>query len=149
MGNQSGDIRAGDAGCPLERRDFLRKAAVGGTGAFAIPMIVSVDPADAQSVTSPPPEPPGAAKEPDAPGVDLVGSPGAGTGTTGDRGTTSRSVFGRTELPRTGADIDRMLTAGLAATAGGVALVLWSGDAQRTSTPEPPSPGPADPETAA
>jgi hypothetical protein len=47
----------GDTGGTSGRRDFLRKAAVG-SGAFLVPMIIRVDPADAQALTSPPPEPP-------------------------------------------------------------------------------------------
>lgn len=41
------------------RRDFMRKAAVVSTGAFVAPTIITVDAADAQAHTSPPPEPPG------------------------------------------------------------------------------------------
>jgi hypothetical protein len=39
-------------------------------------------------------------------------------------------VTGRMELARTGEDLDRLTVAGLAATAGGAALVLWSADAK-------------------
>ena len=39
-------------------------------------------------------------------------------------------VAGRTELPRTGVELDHLVAAGLAATAGGAALVLWSADAE-------------------
>ena len=55
------------------RRDFMRKAAVIGTGAFVLPTIITVDPADAQALTSPPPEPPG---RPESPRVDVGESPG-------------------------------------------------------------------------
>ena len=41
-----------------------------------------------------------------------------------------RETTRRTELPRTGMDLDRFVVAGLAATAGGAALVLWSADAK-------------------
>jgi hypothetical protein len=51
-------------------------------------------------------------------------------------------VSGRRELPRTGAAIDRMVATGLAATAGGAALVLWSADMKSKSA----APGPANPE---
>jgi hypothetical protein len=149
MGTRSGEAGEGVAGKASARRDFLWKAAVAGTGAFAAPMIVTVDPADAQALTSPPPEPPGA-KNPASPAIDL-NRPGTDAGADGSRnaGGTRRPIgaSGRTELPRTGADIDRMVAAGLAATAGGAALVLWSADTQSRPAPESPSPGAADPET--
>lgn len=149
MGTHSAGARQEAVGCGVGRRDFLRQAAVVGTGAFAVPMIVTVDPADAQALTSPPPEPPGPSTQPTARGSDLVSPPGAGAPGAKARPAAGRRVSGRSGLPRTGGDIDRLVAAGLAATAGGAALVLWSGHAQRTSTPEPPSLGPADPETAA
>jgi hypothetical protein len=120
----------------VERRDFLRKATVG-TGALALPMIVTVDPADAQALASPPPESPGHA------------SPPAGTSATPGRSAPTRPrVSG--ELPRTGAYIDRLVAAGLAATAGGAGLVLWSAEARSRATastapgapPESPDPEP-------
>jgi hypothetical protein len=117
----------------IARRDFLRKAAAAGTGAFVVPTIITVDPADAQALTSPPPEPPGA-QQPESPTTDLTSPPGAAA---------SGGAGGRTQLPRTGADLDRLAAAGLAATAGGAALVLWSADAKPKSTPvvsEPPDP---------
>jgi hypothetical protein len=129
----------------VERRDFLRKAVVAGTGVFAVPMIVTVDPADAQALTSPPPEPPGSS-QPDTPGIDLTSSRRAGTPAGSGTAAGSRTpaqASGRTELPRTGADLDRLVAAGLAATAGGAALVLWSANAQSPSV----SPKPADQES--
>jgi hypothetical protein len=57
------------------------------------------------------------------------------------------------ELPRTGADIDRLVAAGLAATAGGAALVLWSADARSravisSTVPDTPAASPGtDPES--
>jgi hypothetical protein len=51
-------------------------------------------------------------------------------------------VTGRTELPRTGADIDRLVAAGLAATAGGAALVLWSADVRPYAAPKSADPEP-------
>jgi hypothetical protein len=104
----------------VERREFLRKATIG-TGAFAVPMILTVDPADAQAVASPPPESPAQASPPATvvTGPTAPGSPA-----------TSRPASGRSELARTGADIDRLVAAGLAATATGAALLLWSADAR-------------------
>jgi hypothetical protein len=127
----------------VERREFLRKATIG-TGAFAVPMILTVDPADAQAVTSPPPESP-AQTSPPASGV--TGTTAAGPAAT------NRPASGRSELPRTGTDIDRLVAAGLAATAAGAALVLWSADARShaaTSTTVPNTPAEssrADPES--
>jgi hypothetical protein len=130
----------------VERRDFLKKAAAAGTGAFAAPMIITVDAADAQAVTSPPPGPAGGRGPAD---VDLTGSMGAGSTAAASAGTsgsapaaTGRRTTARTALPRTGADIDRMVAAGLAATAGGAALVLWSADMK----PKSPASTPPDPE---
>lgn len=138
----SGDVKPGDAAEPVARREFLRKAAVAGTGAFAVPMIVTVDPADAQELTSPPPEPPGPSR-PESPGGDLVTSPGAGPPRPVRPRPTTRRVPGRSELPRTGADIDGMVAAGLTATAGGAALVLWSANMKSKSCAAPP---PTDPQ---
>jgi hypothetical protein len=112
------------------RRDFMRKAAVVGTGAFVVPTIVTVDPADAQALTSPPPEPPG---RPESPPVEVDGSPRAMSRRAPDTQrnlAAGRRVTARTELPRTGANLDRLVAAGLAATAGGAALVLWSAEAK-------------------
>jgi hypothetical protein len=124
------------------RRDFLRKAAVASTTAFAVPMIVTVDPADAQAVASPPPEPPGSSVPvaPPARGANLA----LGGVTTPGR----PSAPGRAELPRTGANLDRLLAAGLAATAGGAALVLWSADRKANPKPTFDAPEPPDPEAA-
>lgn len=134
MGTRSGDTKPGDAAGAAGRRDFLRKAAIAGTGAFAVPMIVTVDPADAQALTSPPPEPPASSKSPKLPGGGLASNPGAGGGAqesaTGGTPVSGRTVSERTELPRTGANLDRLVAAGLAATAGGAALVLWSAEAK-------------------
>lgn len=99
-----------------DRRQFLRRAAVVGTGIFVVPTIITLDPASAQAITSPPPEPPtevgGATLPRDAAGTQVAGT----------------QVAGRTTLPRTGAELDDLVKAGLAAIAGGSALVLWSAD---------------------
>lgn len=118
-----------DTGGASGRRDFMRKAAVVSAGAFVAPTIITVDAADAQALTSPPPEPPG---KPQSPPVDRGTSPGTAsppaTGAQPNARTARRRVTGRTQLPRTGADLDRLVIAGLAATAGGAAVVLWSHD---------------------
>lgn len=118
MASVSDEAGRPDMGGTGGRRDFMRKAAVVGSGAFLVPTIITVDPAEAQALTSPPPERPG---RPESPPVDLGSSPGTvsppASGQPGARAPGSR-VTGRTELPRTGADLDRLLVPGLAATAG-------------------------------
>jgi hypothetical protein len=132
MASSSDDASAPDAVDVSGRRDFMRKAAVVGSGAFVVPTIITVDPADAQALTSPPPEPPG---RPESPPAEAGGAPGTVAQPTGRR----RNQAGRTrttertELPRTGANLDRLAAAGLAATAGGAALVLWSAEARSSA----------------
>ena len=112
--------RAVEAAAP-DRRQFLRRAAVVGAASWAVPTIVSIDVAGAQQLTSPPPEPPGAV---DAGGVGVQSPPQAAAPLPGPQ------VAGRSELARTGMDLDDLAVAGLAATAGGAALLLWSADAK-------------------
>lgn len=130
MGSFNDEAGPRDARTRGGRRDFLRKAAVG-SGAFVVPMIITVDPADARALTSPPPEPPG---RPESPPVDLGSSPATvsppATGAQPSPRAAGTRVTGRTELARTGENLDRLAVAGLAATAGGAALVLWSADAK-------------------
>jgi hypothetical protein len=64
----------------------------------------------------------------------LQGDRPRATGTQPPVETTGSWATGRTELPRTGADLDRLVVAGLAATAGGAALVLWSAEAKSASS---------------
>jgi hypothetical protein len=53
--------------------------------------------------------------------------------------TTGRRPGARTELARTRAHIDRLAAAGLATTAGGAALTLWSAHAEpKSAAPESP-----------
>jgi hypothetical protein len=124
----------------VERREFLRKATIG-TGAFAVPMILTVDPAVAQAVASPPPE---SAQTPPATGVSSSTAPGPSA---------RNPASGRSRLPRTGADIDRLVAAGLAATGAGAALLLWSADARShaatsaTASDSPAETSRADPES--
>jgi hypothetical protein len=127
MASFSDEVGPRDAGSTSGRRDFLRKAGVVGTGAFVVPMIITVDPADAQALNSPPPEAPG---RPESPRVDVGGGTASPPGTQQGTRATGTRVTRRTELPRTGADLDRLVAAGLAATAGGTALVLWSAEAK-------------------
>jgi hypothetical protein len=117
-----------DPGGTSGRRDFMRKAAVVSTGAFVAPTIITVDAADAQALTSPP-EPPG---RPESPPVVVGSSPGtvprSVAGSHPGVGPARSQVTGRSDLPRTGEDLDRLAVAGLAATAGGAALVRWSAE---------------------
>jgi hypothetical protein len=129
MGSFEGDVGPEDTLGPAGRREFLRKAVVG-SGALVVPAIITVDPASAQALTSPPPQPPG---RPESPPAD-VGSPPATAPPPPAGGQQKPPADGRmaarTALPRTGMDLDRLVAAGLAATAGGAALVLWSADAE-------------------
>jgi len=93
----------------VDRRRFLRRAAVVGTAVWTVPTIVSVDVASAQQLTSPLPTPPGGVGEVTVEPVASQVAPAA-----------------RTTLPRTGVELDDLARAGLMATAGGAALVLWS-----------------------
>jgi hypothetical protein len=125
MGSFNSEVGYEDSPGSVGRREFLRKAVVG-SGAFAVPTIITVGPADARALTSPPPEPPG---RPQSPSVDQGSEIASPPGTPQGRRDSGTRMTRRTELPRTGMDLDRLVVAGLAATAGGAALVLWSADA--------------------
>lgn len=110
------------AAAGVDRRQFLRRAAAVGTAAWVVPTIVSIDVAGAQQITSPPPTPPDedvGAVTVTPPAQQPAGQP-AGT-----------QVAGRTALPRTGVELNQVAVAGLAATAGGAALLLWSAELER------------------
>ena len=141
MGRDTGGAGDGRRRPRDGRRDFLRKAAVAGTTAFAVPMIVTVDPAGAQAVTSPPPEPPGSS-------VPVTLRRGAWTSHPVASRRPAAPPHAAAELPRTGANLDRLVAAGLAATAGGAALVLWSADRKANPKPTFDAPEPPDPEAA-
>jgi hypothetical protein len=105
-----------DALVGLDRRRFLRRSAIAGTAIWALPSIVSIEPASAQAITSPAPEPP-IDPPSDLGGTDLPSATATAP---------PPQVGGRTVLPETGAELDDLLYAGLAAIAGGAALRLWS-----------------------
>ena len=94
------------------RRRFLFRAAGAGFVALTVPTIVSVAPASAAGLTSPPPEvqPTVEARSPtQAPPVAAAEVSAAGG-----------------QLPFTGADVQKPIAAGLTAIAGGSALIYWS-----------------------
>jgi LPXTG-motif cell wall-anchored protein len=132
MASSSDDASAPDAVDASGRRDFMRKAAVVGSGAFVVPTIITVDPADAQALTSPPPEPPGQHDSPPAEASDSPGTVAQPAATRPNPANRTRTTT-RTELPRTGANLDHLAAAGLAATAGGAALVLWSAESRASA----------------
>ncbi len=128
------------------RRRFLLGAAAAGTAAWAVPAIVTMEPAGAAGLTSPPPTPPEVEVlpktiidppvDPSDPVVEVAGAPAA-----------NPEVEVRGALAVTGAPIDTLLGAGAAAIAGGGALHQWSARAARrsaASTDAPAVPGAAE-----
>lgn len=96
----------------VARRRFLFGAAGAGFAALTIPTIVSVAPASAAGLTSPPPE------------VEPTVEPRTPTQNTPvDPAQVSAA---RGQLPFTGADVQTSIAAGLTAMAGGSALMYWS-----------------------
>jgi hypothetical protein len=94
-----------------------------------VPTIITVDPADAAALNSPPPEPPGRPESHPVEGGSepcRVAAPATGAQPTPPA--VGSRVTGRAKLPRTGVDLDRLAAAGLAATAAGAAFVLWSAE---------------------
>lgn len=110
----------------MGRRAFLRRAAAVGTGAFVVPTIITMEPAGAQEITSPPPEPPTEPPPGEVGGTIQRPPVEVGGAVVTPKGA---QVAGRDQLPRTGTELDDLVAAGLAATAGGAALLLWSADA--------------------
>jgi hypothetical protein len=115
----------------LGRRKFLVRAAVAGTAAWAVPTIITLEPAGAAALTSPPPTPP----EVEVLDETVVDDP-------------TVKPQAREALAATGAPIDTMLGAGAAAIAGGGALHVWStragyriADAAEASPPAAPPAG--------
>jgi LPXTG-motif cell wall-anchored protein len=101
----------------LGRRGFLLKAGAAGAAAWAVPSIITMQPAGAVELTSPPPKPPA---------VEVL--PNVAThGAEPDEAAPAAEVLpARTGLPATGAEIGNLAAAGLAAIAGGAALHVWS-----------------------
>jgi hypothetical protein len=103
----------------LGRRKFLFRAAVAGTAAWAVPTIITMEPAGAASLTSPPPTPP----------VVVQGE------------TVIAEVEARGSLPVTGAPITTLLGAGAAAIVGGGAMHEWSARATSRDAARPDAGG--------
>ena len=107
----------------LERRQFLRKAAVAGA-VLAVPTVIAIKPASAAGLHSAPPPKP-IDRVPSA--VDPVATP-------------PPTATGPTELALTGIDVEQLAAAGLAVTAAGAALLFLSGEANvdEATTPRTP-----------
>jgi hypothetical protein len=96
----------------LERRQFLRRAAVAGA-VWAVPTVIAIKPASAAGLHSaPPPKPVDHVPT----GIDPVAAPAPPRRTS------------PTELAFTGADVEDLTVAGLAVTAAGAALLFLSGE---------------------
>jgi LPXTG-motif cell wall-anchored protein len=91
------------------RRAFLRRAATAGTLAWAAPTILTMNAGSAAAMTSPPP-----------------GDIASRNDATAPRAIADQAAARAGQLPRTGADIDKLTAAGLTAAAGGGALLWWS-----------------------
>ena len=110
--------KAGEA--DLDRRRFLRKAAVAGGTAWAVPTLISMGPVGAADLTSPPPVRPNE--------TDRSGSPTRSGSLTAPPIAQPQAQVRSGVLARTGTDVDRLTAAGLGLTAAGGALAYWSAD---------------------
>jgi hypothetical protein len=116
-----------DARAGMGRRAFLVRATAVGAAAWAVPTIVTMTPAGAAEVTSPPPRPP---VTPPSETTVVVDPQVVDPGTQVASKTATQAT-----LPNTGADTARLAAAGLAAIAGGAALTLWSADKKPRHAP--------------
>ena len=107
----------------LGRRQFMLRAAVAGTVAFAVPTIVTMEPAGAAALTSPPPKPPVEVEVKPETVTAATAAPAVEVAT--DPATAAKPQVKGT-LAFTGANIDMLSRAGAAAVAGGGALHIWS-----------------------
>ena len=107
----------------LERRQFLRRAAVAGA-IWAVPTVIAIKPASAAGLHSAPP-PKHVDQFPTA--VDPVVQ-------------TPPKAVSPTELAFTGADTEKLAVTGLAATAAGAALLFLSGEARVDEATNPRTP---------
>ena len=132
------------------RRRFLLRAIGAGSIALALPTIVTVTPADASQLTSPPPQPP-PNPPPNPPlqppaqpptEVEPATEPRSPSNNPAQTAQVAGASVGR--LPFTGIDVEKPVAAGLAAIAGGSAMVYWSADHSRPIPdtavgPDPPA----------
>ncbi len=115
----------------LGRRKFLVRAAAAGTVAWAVPAIVTMEPAGAAALTSPPPEVevlPNRVTDPGEPGGPAVEVAAA-----------KPPAKPKVEvLAKTGAPIDTLFGLGAVAVAGGGALHQWSAATARRAAAAAP-----------
>jgi hypothetical protein len=116
--NEERDATAGPL-IGIDRRRFLRRVAATGSVVWAVPALVSADPAGAQEPGSPPPTPPR------PPGAEPAGETVVVAPSETSRAPDAQHI---TTLPRTGTDADEYLFAGLAAIAAGAALTTWGNE---------------------
>jgi hypothetical protein len=117
------------------RRRFILGAAAAGGLAFAAPAIVTMKPAGASTLTSPPPRPP---DPPDPP--EVVGETVAAPGVTPTAAPQVAPAVASGQLPFTGGNVKEMFATGLAATGAGTAMVLWSAERAKHVPPEATGP---------
>ena len=116
----------------IGRRRFLVGAAGLGAAAWAAPAIITMDPAGAAALTSPPPKPPDtevSAQTVEVRGAEVTAEPEVASDDGG-------------HLPFTGANLEQLTIAGLAATASGAAMHFWSARAGTVGR-QPVDPPPA------
>jgi hypothetical protein len=113
------------------RRRFIAGVAAAGGLAFAAPAIVTMQPAGASTLTSPPPKPP---EPPSPPTVDAtdVGDPTPAPAAA----PAVAPVVASGQLPFTGASVKALAATGLAATAAGTAMVVWSAERAKNVPPD-------------
>jgi hypothetical protein len=108
----------------LERRQFLRRAAVAGA-IWAVPTVIAIKPASAAGLHSePPPKHVGHSPTAVEPAVQ----------------TPPKKAVSPTELAFTGADTEQLAVTGLAVTAAGAALLFLSGEAKVDEATNPRAP---------
>ena len=141
MGELTGRGAGPDGEGEIGRRCFIAGAAAAGGLAFTVPAIVTMKPAGASTLTSPPPKPPDTPGDSVAP-ADIENPPvqvrgevaTVPTGRADDPAVAPVVAAG--QLPFTGANVKEMLAAGLAATSAGAAMVLWSAERAKDAPPE-------------
>ena len=116
----------------IGRRRFLAGVAGVSAAAWVAPAIITMDPAGAADLTSPPPKPPN-------PPPEVVGEVHVAAAT--DPAVSGGSEGGG-NLPFTGANLEQLTIAGLAATAAGGAMHFWSARTG-TAAASPGEPPPA------